>query len=533
MKTKLRVGIVINESEERNKLNDLFRISKLSKDYDIVLICIDYEANQKNKIIKKIKSYGTYNFILSLLFKLIISLEKFLLIKLKKILNKNTTLEQFNIKLSDYNDNNLSKIKSLNLDLLLKNNFSSLEKKIFSYIKLGVLSIKFENQDVSVLEQINFYKVLNKKKNTEFNINYSKKNSSEELCLIRGNIQNIPIFSLNLSKLLNKSYAFLDLAIKKISNNNFDPVNNKYLSGEKENKLNLFPSFLEQVSYFFSVLNYMKNKLISKEPKWNIAYKFSENWKDFNLSDLIKIPNLDNRYFADPFIWKEGEVHYCFVEDFDFNLNRGCISVFEISSEGHKFKGIALKENFHLSYPFIFKNDGQLYMCPETHEINEIRIYKCKNFPLEWELEKTIIKNISAVDTSIFFKENQWWLLTNMCSAKMNDYTNELHIYSSNHFLKDNWKPHKNNPVVIDTLKGRNAGLITDDMDIYRVFQRQGFNKYGEAIGLAKISKLNKTDYQEIDKFKIEPNFFSNIQGTHTFNYHKGLLVIDYLKTDK
>ena len=533
MKKKLRVGIIINESEKRNKLNNLFRISKLSADYEIILICVDFETNQKNKIIKKIKSYGVYNFILSLLFKLIIGLEKFLLIKLKKILNQNTKLEQFNIKLCDYNDNELSKIKSLNLDLLLKNNYSSLEKKIYPYIKLGIISIKFENQDISVLEQINFYKVLNKKKNTEFHINYLKKNLSDELCLIRGNIQNIPIFSLNLNKLLNKSYVFLDLAIKRISNNNFDLINNEYLYSKKENKIKLFPSILEQINYLFSILNYIKIKLITKEPKWNIAYKFSNNWKDLNLSDLIKIPNPDNRFLADPFILKEGPVHYCFVEDFDFNLNRGCISVFEISLKGHRFIGEALKENFHLSYPFIFKNNGQLYMCPETHEINEIRIYKCKNFPLEWEFEKTIMKNISAVDTSIFFKENQWWLLTNICSAKMNDFTNELHIYSSDHFLKNNWIPHENNPVVIDTLKGRNGGLIIDDLDIYRVFQSQGFNKYGESIGLAKISKLTKTYYQEDDKFKIKPNFFSNIQGTHTFNYHEGLLVIDYLKTDK
>ena len=48
MKTKLRVGIIINESEERNKLNDLFRISKLSADYEIILINVDYETNQKN-----------------------------------------------------------------------------------------------------------------------------------------------------------------------------------------------------------------------------------------------------------------------------------------------------------------------------------------------------------------------------------------------------------------------------------------------------------------------------------------------------
>ena len=52
-------------------------------------------------------------------------------------------------------------------------------------------------------------------------------------------------------------------------------------------------------------------------------------------------------------------------------------------------------------------------MCPETKEKKEIRIYKCKKIPDQWSYFKTLIKNIYAVDTVIFEKNNIWWLLTN------------------------------------------------------------------------------------------------------------------------
>ena len=64
-----------------------------------------------------------------------------------------------------------------------------------------------------------------------------------------------------------------------------------------------------------------------------------------------------------------------------------------------------LEENFHLSYPFLFHHEKELYMCPETHEAKDIRLYKCVDFPLKWKFAKTLIKNVSAVDTNIFYKD--------------------------------------------------------------------------------------------------------------------------------
>ena len=56
----------------------------------------------------------------------------------------------------------------------------------------------------------------------------------------------------------------------------------------------------------------------------------------------------------------------CFLEDYDFRTKRGKISVFEINGNKYEELGTALDEPFHLSYPFIFTVDNELYMCPET-----------------------------------------------------------------------------------------------------------------------------------------------------------------------
>ena len=88
--------------------------------------------------------------------------------------------------------------------------------------------------------------------------------------------------------------------------------------------------------------------------------------------------------------------------------------VYEINGSTYNRIGICLEENFHLSYPYIFKFENNIYMLPETAQVNEIRLYKCIDFPMKWKFFKTIKKDIFAVDNMIFFKNNYWWLFTNI-----------------------------------------------------------------------------------------------------------------------
>ena len=221
------------------------------------------------------------------------------------------------------------------------------------------------------------------------------------------------------------------------------------------------------------------------------------------------------------------------VEDFDYSKKRGSISVYKITRDSYKELGAALVEDFHLSYPFVFQYSGELYMCPETSEKRDIRLYRCVDFPLKWEYYKTIMRNVSAADTVIFFHADNWWLFSNIDTTNLGDHSSQLHIFYSSNPLSEHWIPHNNNPVIFDSLKARNGGIIHDESGSFRVYQRQGFDAYGEALGVAKIAAINTKQYSEESLFEVEPDFFSNITKTHTYNHVDGLLVFDYAEISK
>ena len=70
---------------------------------------------------------------------------------------------------------------------------------------------------------------------------------------------------------------------------------------------------------------------------------------------------------------------------------------------------------FHIQ--IFFNNNEEIYMCPETSAAKDIRLYNVFNFPLNWELEKTLIQDIHAVDTNIFEFNEKWWMLSNIDSS--------------------------------------------------------------------------------------------------------------------
>ena len=49
--------------------------------------------------------------------------------------------------------------------------------------------------------------------------------------------------------------------------------------------------------------------------------------------------------------------------------------IFKLENNKSRFLGKILEEDFHLSFPFIFKFNDTFYMCPETREKKDIRLY--------------------------------------------------------------------------------------------------------------------------------------------------------------
>ena len=69
-----------------------------------------------------------------------------------------------------------------------------------------------------------------------------------------------------------------------------------------------------------------------------------------------------------------------------------------------------LDDGRHLSYPFLFRHAGELYMIPESSAAGRVDLWRCSEFPGTWRRERTLIADISAADTSLLNWNGRWWL---------------------------------------------------------------------------------------------------------------------------
>ena len=257
------------------------------------------------------------------------------------------------------------------------------------------------------------------------------------------------------------------------------------------------------IKYKKSIKDKIKNfitKKIAKRSRWAIGLYNSSLDNLFNPKPSPNNPILTYKditdcnasFVADPFLVKEGNIIYCFFEIKDRTLNRGVIGV-ATSKDGKNFnyQKIVLREDFHLSYPAIYKVDNQYYMLPEIGESREIRIYKAVNFPYEWELDKVLLRGKYWADATLYFHKNIWYLFV---STNKHD---SLEIYYSKE-INGNYLPHKQNPIYTNNPKtSRLGGIIFDYQNhIYRTAQ-ECTTEYGEALYLLEIEELTPTIFRE------------------------------------
>jgi hypothetical protein len=292
------------------------------------------------------------------------------------------------------------------------------------------------------------------------------------------------------------------------------------------------PTVAEMLCYLAGVIRISGSKTLRSirgyDVRWHVGFVRNEDWREAELWRATVLDNPKGHYLADPFVIEKNGSVFCFVEDFDESAGRGKITVFSLGSKP-TFVGTALEEDFHLSYPYIFEYDGALYMCPESSAAREIRIYKCLQFPLNWKLEKVIMKNISAVDTMLLEKDGRWWMLTNVNPAGWDDdFPLELCIFSAHSPLAESWVPHPLNPICIDPCE-RNGGFVKEGLNFFRVAQSQGFGMlYGKRTSVNQIVELGDSKYVEKSLCTIEPSFGKAIVGTHHFNATGEIIVFDF-----
>lgn len=238
-----------------------------------------------------------------------------------------------------------------------------------------------------------------------------------------------------------------------------------------------------------------------------------------------------NTYQADPFLWEVDGKRYCFFETYDYKTGKGHISVGRFDNGALVEVRTALKTNYHLSFPFVFMADEQLYMLPETCGARRIELWRCTRFPDEWEHHAVILDNVVAADSSIAKINGHWWLFTNISEDPFEEMNSELHVFRMDGPSPTVIEPHRLNPVVFDARTARNAGRIMEmDGQFYRPSQDNSHGTYGYAINLMRIVDLSMDSYAECLERKIEPTFARGLIGCHHLDMRSGHIVLDVRK---
>lgn len=241
---------------------------------------------------------------------------------------------------------------------------------------------------------------------------------------------------------------------------------------------------------------------------------------------------------ADPFLFVWNKRLYLFYESKTL-CNPACIKMVSTDDLNTWTEPIiVLQESFHLSFPYVFVDDGNIYMLPETGENKSVRLYKATDSSLQhFEFYKTLLSEekdrcikMSYFDSCIYKHNTNYFLFT---SLQYEDEINTLELYYSNELVGP-YKKHVLSPIIKSNAIGRNAGsLVSHNDKLFRVSQ-DCMRRYGDNVNVAEIIDLSNNIYEENLSIKniIPTNKLPYIEGGHHFNKVKfkgsTIIAIDY-----
>ena len=186
-----------------------------------------------------------------------------------------------------------------------------------------------------------------------------------------------------------------------------------------------------------------------------------------------------------------------------------------------------IEEAHHLSYPFVFSHRDNYFLIPESGSTKTVDLYECVEFPFQWKFRLRLMEGVAAVDTTVFYHHDKWWLFTNVVENPGASDLDELFLFYSDELHSTSWTPHPMNPVVSDVRNARPAGRIfVHDGRIIRPSQNSS-RRYGFGVKMNEIRILDEKEYEEVEIQSIEPDWDKRLMATHTFNHVGNLTVID------
>jgi hypothetical protein len=435
----------------------------------------------------------------------------------------------------------ISAIQKYNPDIIIKFREGRLSGEILKLAKYGVWGFSMDSCKSYPVSEAGYNEVVSENPVTQAEL-VILKDAGEKDITISSAWESTCSYSvhLNRNKLYWRSSLFIPRIIQGI--NNYGSSYLELLKSRNSGNTGLADSTTEKKEIFtaeakpFIAIKLLIRKFLKKifytDPfSWILLLDTSGNdgFPDNSYDRYKKLKPAKDRFWADPFVVSADGRHYVFVEEFMYGKNRGHISVLELDRQGNVVKTCPVIEHpYHMSYPHVFQFEGSYYMIPETCENHTIDLYKSTEFPFRWTFVKHIMGDIEAMDSTLFYYRNKWWLFTLVEKISFaSDNSPELYIYHNDDFLSDKWISHPLNPVVSDVRTARPAGnIFISNGAVYRPSQDCSA-RYGQALNINQILLLTETDFLEKEVIKVNPDWEKELKGIHTLNFSDSFSIAD------
>lgn len=300
----------------------------------------------------------------------------------------------------------------------------------------------------------------------------------------------------------------------------------------------------------FNQIYFLSSSLAKKARRLYQNHKLYEQWglllgnaeqtvEDLadNIAEMKPIFPDNGDDWADPHMIEVDGTLYLFIEELvkpEDKVNhssKGTIAFCTIDELGNLSPTeCVLDTGYHLSFPNIFEHEGAYYMIPESSESKRIELYKAYDFPRDWRLEKVLMDDIVAVDTTVLYRDQKWWMFTNISESEIPLYNNHLYIYHCNDLLKDDWTPHPLNPVLSDCQTARLAGRVFEQGDKLIRPSQDCSTRYGLAVNFNEIEVLDEQHYKEKLLSKTLPQSGSGFLAHHSYAKAGKFIMIDAIQ---
>lgn len=540
----MKLGIIIDQKICQLEQGELEIIRSLVSNSSKKVTLITFKAEEP--LFTKGKNGHKYSFATDILQRQL-SLEKrrlatsdtkFLAKELTDYFNKTSVMRVFPTLYEDhyiFNKSDIDNITNMRFDLIIQLGESRLAGDVIKTAKYGIWFLNYFNRFSNIVLPKGFFELIMNESVVKISLmRYTENvlqgsiideaffNYHKWSAFLTNNIvmeSSVSLILKNLSKLSIKSSS----KIPDLNRFEYHEANQSLVLGHTIKYISIFYRF-----YLKEIYKKFKSKINLNEKFWTL-FIGSKKFLDQDLSTLLPVNVPEGEFWADPFLIEYNKEHYVFFENYLHKEKKGKISCGRIIGNEIVDVKDVLDLDYHLSYPFIFRDTGDIFMMPETSSNERLEIYKCLSFPDEWELYSTAFEGEKVAD-AFFYNDanNVKWLFLNKSATPNSCKTSDLFIYKVDSLKLKEIIPHEENPVFIDSRISRNGGSIfTYENKVFRPSQRNTHGAYGGRLNINDIKKLTLNEYVEEQVRVIEPDFYPSIKAIHHLHQMDDLFVFD------